>query len=99
MNSCIPARLSSPWLPPLIRKGHSGIHARRFVESIAEEILLFPVARIGLRERIRVQAVVDYSRSLGEQLRRTLASDRQYPLSEVKAGVSCDTPSRCDRHG
>src|ERR1700739_4568111 len=21
-----------------------------------------------------------------------------YPLSEVKAGVSCDPPSRCDRH-
>src|SRR5262249_57079878 len=35
---------------------------------------------------------------LGEQLRRTPSSDPSYPLSEVKAGVSCDPPSRCDRH-
>ena len=33
----------------------------------SEEILLSPVARTGLRERIRVPAVVDYSRNLGEQ--------------------------------
>ena len=59
--------LQQTWLPPLSRKGHSGIRLRRFVECILEEILLFPVARTGLRERIRVQAVVDYSRSLGEQ--------------------------------
>ena len=43
---------------------------RRFVECIAEEILLVPVARTGLRERIRVSAAADYSRSLGEQLLR-----------------------------
>ena len=43
---------------------------RRFVECILEEILLFPVARTGLRERIRVSAAADYSRSLGEQLLR-----------------------------
>ena len=47
--------------------GHSDIRMRRFVECIPAGILLFPVARIGLRERIRVQAVVDYSRSPGEQ--------------------------------
>ena len=33
----------------------------------SEEILLFPVARTGLRERIRVPAAADYLRSLGEQ--------------------------------
>ena len=59
--------MSEPWLPPLVRKGHSGIRARRFVVCILEEIFLFPVARTGLRERIRVPAVVDYVRSLGEQ--------------------------------
>jgi hypothetical protein len=64
-------------LPHLIRKGHPGIRVRRFVECILAEILLFPVARIGLRERIRVLAVVDYSRSLEEQLRPTLPSDRR----------------------
>ena len=47
--------------------GHSGIRVRRFVGCIPAEILLFPIARIGLRERIRVPAVLDYSRSLGEQ--------------------------------
>ena len=46
---------------------HPGIRVRRFVECIAEEILLFSVARTGLRERIRVSAAADYSRSLGEQ--------------------------------
>jgi hypothetical protein len=37
-------------------KGHSGIHVGRFVECILEEILPFPGARTGLRERIRVSA-------------------------------------------
>jgi hypothetical protein len=41
-------------------------------------MLLFSVARTGLHERIRVQPVVDYSRGLGEQLRRTPPSDRPY---------------------
>ena len=55
------------WLRPLVQKGHLGIRVRRFVECIAEEILLFPVARTGPHERIRVPIVVDYSRSLSEQ--------------------------------
>jgi hypothetical protein len=48
---------SKPSLPPLTRKGHSGIRVRRFVECILEEIPVFRVARIGLRERIRVWIV------------------------------------------
>ena len=42
-----------------------------------KEILLFPVARTGLRERIRVPAAADYSRNLGERRRRTPPSDRR----------------------
>ena len=38
-------------------------------------MLLFPVARTGLREQIRVPAAADYSRNLGEQLHRTPPSD------------------------
>ena len=56
---------------------HWGIRVRRSVECILAGILLFPIARTGLRERIRVPAAEDYSRSLGEQLRRTPPSDRR----------------------
>ena len=58
--------------------GLSGIRARRFVECILAEILLFPVARNGLHGRIRVPAAVDYLCSLDEQQRRTPLSDRRY---------------------
>jgi hypothetical protein len=44
---------SKPSLPPLTRKGHSGIRVRRFVECILREILLFPVSHTGLCERIQ----------------------------------------------
>ena len=54
-------------LPPLIRKGHPGIRVRRFAGCILEEILLFPAARTGLRERIRVPIAADFSRSPSEQ--------------------------------
>ena len=53
-----------PWCLPLVQTGHSGTHVRRFVGCILEEILLFPVARTGLRERIRVQAALDFLRNL-----------------------------------
>src|SRR6516164_9437090 len=50
-----------------VQKGHSGIRVRRFVECVPAEILLFPIARTGLREQIRVLTVVDFLRSLGKQ--------------------------------
>ena len=49
-----------------------------------KEILLCPVARIGLRERIRAPAAVDYSRGLGEQLRRTPPGKGRYTTPRLE---------------
>ena len=62
-----------------------------------KEILLFPVARTGIRERIRVQVVeiisaVHANNDAVPRLQTVVSAER------VKAGVSCDPPSRCDRH-
>jgi len=80
--------LQQIWLPPLIRKPHSGIRVRRFAECILEEIALFPAARIGLRERIRVPIAADFSRQSKRTMTPYTAVRPSYPLSEVKAGVS-----------
>jgi hypothetical protein len=83
MNSCNPACLNRLGFRLLFEKGIRVSVCGDLLNVFLKEILLFPVARTGLRERIRVQAAVDYSRSLGEQLRRTLPSDRQ--SGEIKA--------------
>ena len=67
MNSCIRARFNSLGFRLQFERGIQVSVCGDLLNVFLKEILLFPVARTGLRERIRVPAVVDYSRSLGEQ--------------------------------
>ena len=78
MNAGILACFSSLGFCLLFERGIQVSVCGDLLNVFSEEILLFPVARTGLRERIRVPAAVDFLLSLGEQLRRTPLSDRRY---------------------
>ena len=67
MNSCIPACVSSLGLRLSFERGIRVSVCGDLLNVFLKEILLFPVARTGLRERIRVPAAADYLRSPREQ--------------------------------
>ena len=54
MNSCVPACLSSLGFRLLFERGIQVSVCSDLLNVFLKEILLCPVARIGLRERIRV---------------------------------------------
>jgi hypothetical protein len=59
---------------------------RRFVGCILEEIFLFPVARTGLRERIRVPAAFFNIQSNGSLPEITLFEDLSGPVGGFASG-------------